>query len=145
MRAHLYPFVHFVDRNCCNIKAGAPFTDVFGHSLSHDQKPQFPGLTLLICLVEASDKRILQLYYTTAGSKYNPLGDIAWLLIPLTPDSRRSRCKHTEILPRKLCQRRRLSIRAWRSSSSPPAPPTAWATRFSATAFFCSPEGVSPI
>lgn len=47
-------------------------------------------------------------------------------------------------LKRLECYRRRLSSLACKSSSSPPPPPMAWATRPSATAFFCRSDGVSP-
>lgn len=62
---------------------------------------------------------------------------------------RHCRPRHTPVLivlgtcPQ--CYRRKLSSRACKSSSSLPLPPIASATRPSGTAFFCKPDGVSPI
>jgi len=120
--ARLHPFVHFANGDCCSTKAGARCTDVCRPRPVTRPKNKVYGLTSLMCLVEASDRHVLQLVYhcgqqVQSSWRYQVAADPPYSkTLSLYADRNSSPDAH---------QRRRLSIRAWRSSSSPPPLPIA--------------------
>ena len=115
------------------------------------------SLNLKLCMLSQGDRMVhIHWHRLSNESQRNALSNARVIRVRKPSPIRRacalSLCRHRFYLA---CYRRRLSNRAWRSSSSvppppppgpapPPPPPIASATRPSATAVLWRPEGVSP-